>query len=155
LRYEKWLSRFTGNDGVIAEDHMDNFWAFFQLHHINDDVEDLAMKLFSATVHGNVMKWYDGLPDANITYMDQLEETFLKRWNIKIEYIHMLIKKIKHIKQTQNETVREFTTRFENLLHQIPRIHHPKDKYLADLYTNALSMHLGFLLSKKRPRKIQ
>jgi hypothetical protein len=28
-RYEKWLPRFTGNNGFIAEDHMDNFWAFF------------------------------------------------------------------------------------------------------------------------------
>jgi hypothetical protein len=154
-RYKKWLPRFTGNDGVIAEDHMGNFWAFFQLHPISDDAEDLVMKLFSATLHGNARKWYDGLPNASITSMDQLEETFLKRWNIKIEDIHMLIKKLEHMKQTQNETVREFTTRLENLLHQIPRSHHPKDKYLADLYTNALSVHLGFLLSKKRPRTIQ
>jgi hypothetical protein len=26
---------------------------FFQLHPIGDDAEDLAMKLFSATLHGN------------------------------------------------------------------------------------------------------
>jgi hypothetical protein len=72
------------------KDHMDNFWAFFQLHPISDDVEDLAMKLFSATLHGNARKWYDDLPDASITSMDQLEETFLKKWNIKLEDIHML-----------------------------------------------------------------
>jgi hypothetical protein len=29
LRYENWLPRFIGNDGVIAEDHMDNFWDLF------------------------------------------------------------------------------------------------------------------------------
>jgi hypothetical protein len=50
-RYEKWLPKFTGNDVVSFEDHMSNFWAFFQLHPINDDVEDLAMKLFSPTLH--------------------------------------------------------------------------------------------------------
>jgi hypothetical protein len=155
LRYEKWLPRFTGNDGVIAEDHMDNFWAFFQLHPISDDAEDLAMKLFSATLHGNARKWYDNLPDANITSMDQLEETFLKKWNIKIEDICMLIKRLEYMKQTENETVKEFHTRFENLLHQIPRSHHPEDRYLAYLYTNALLVHLGFLLSKKGPRSIQ
>jgi hypothetical protein len=155
LRYEKWLPRFTGNDGVIAEDHMDKFWAFFQLHPISDDAEDLAMKLFSATLHGNARKWYNSLTDANITYMDQLEETFLKRWNIKIEYVHMLIKRLEHTKQTQNNTVREFRTRFENLLHQIPRSHHPEDKYLAYLFTNALLVHLRFLLSKKGLRTIQ
>jgi hypothetical protein len=47
-RNEKWLPKFIGNGEVSAEDHMSNFWAFFQLHPINDDVEDLAMKLFSA-----------------------------------------------------------------------------------------------------------
>jgi hypothetical protein len=102
-RYEKWLPRFTSNDGVIAEDHMDNLWAFFQLHPISDDVEDLAMKLLSSTLHGNARKWYDGLLDDNITFMDQLEETFIKIWNIKIEYIHMLIKIIEHMKQTHND----------------------------------------------------
>jgi hypothetical protein len=90
-RYEKWLPRFIGNDGVIVEDHMDHFWAFFQLHPISDDAEDLAMKLFSATLHGNARKWYDNLPNANITSMDQLEETFLNKWNIKIEDIRMLV----------------------------------------------------------------
>jgi hypothetical protein len=28
-RYEKWLPRFTGKDGVRAEDHMDNFGLSF------------------------------------------------------------------------------------------------------------------------------
>ena len=113
------------------------------------------MKLFSTTLHGNARKWYDSFPYASITSMDQLEETFLKRWNIKIEDVHMLIKRLEHTKQTQNNTVREFHTRFENLLHQIPRSHHPEDMYLAYLYTNALLVHLGFLLSKKGPRSIQ
>jgi hypothetical protein len=139
----------------IAEDHMVIFWVFFQLHPINDDAEDLVMKLFSATLHGNARKWYDSLPDASIASMDQLKETFLTRWNIKIEDIHMLIKRLEYMKQTQRETIKEFHTRFENLLHQIPRSHHPEDKYLAYLYTNALLVHLGFFLGKKGARSIQ
>jgi hypothetical protein len=62
---------------------MDNFWALVQLHPINDYVEDLAMNLFSATLHGNARKWYDDLPDPSITCMEQLEKTFLKKWGIK------------------------------------------------------------------------
>jgi hypothetical protein len=153
--YENWLSRFTSNDGVIAEDHMDNFGDFFQLHPISNDFEYLGMKLLSATLHGNARKWYDNLPDSSITSMDQLEETFLKKWNIKIEDICVLIKRLEYMKQTGNETVKEFHTRSENLLHQIPRIHHPEDRYPAYLYTNALLVHLGFLLNKKRPKSIQ
>ena len=94
-------------------------------------------------------------PDASITSMDQLEETVLEKWGIKLEYIHVLIKILEYMKQTKNETVKEFHTRFENLVQQIPRSHCPEDMYLAYLYTNALLVHLGFLLSKKGPRTIQ
>jgi hypothetical protein len=118
---------------------MDDFRAFFQLHPISDDAEDLAMKLFFATLHGNARKWYDNLPDASITSMDQLEKTFLK-------------KRLEYVKQTKNESIQEFHNRFENLLWQIPKIHRPEDKYLAYLYTNAFLVHLGFLLSKKGPK---
>jgi hypothetical protein len=154
-RYENWLPRFTGNDGVIAEDHMDNFWAFFQLHPISDDVEYLAMKLFSATLHGNARKWYDSLPDANITSMDQLEETFLKRWNIKIEDINMLINKLNNIKKNENETVREFHDRFRGLVQQIPASYHPSHNFLLFLYTKAFTGQIGFPIRDKSPRTIQ
>ena len=69
-RFEKWLPRFTGNDGVIAKYHMDSFWDLFQLHPISDDVEYLEMNLLCATLHGNARKWYDDLSDSSITSMD-------------------------------------------------------------------------------------
>jgi hypothetical protein len=153
-KYEKWLPRFTGSDGERVDYHMSDFWAFFQLHPISDDAEDLVMKLFSATLHGNARKWYDDLPVASITSMDQLEETFLKRWGMKLEDIQTLLKELEYAKQTENETVRDFRDRFNRLLYQIPGNHHPEDKYLLYLFTNALLVHLGFLLSKKRPKTL-
>ena len=77
-KYEKWLPKFTGNDVISAEDHMRNFWAFFQLHPISDYVEYFAMKLFSATLHDGARHWYNSLPDGSIKSMDNLEEVFLK-----------------------------------------------------------------------------
>ena len=77
-RYDKWLPKFTGNDVVSAEDHMRKFYAFFHLHPINDDDEDLAMNLFSATLYDCARRWYNGLLDASITTMEKLEEVFLK-----------------------------------------------------------------------------
>jgi hypothetical protein len=77
-KYEKWFPKFTGNDVINIEDHMSNFWAFFQLHPISDDAEYLAMKLFSATLHDGTRRWYNGLPDGGIKTMDRLEEVFLK-----------------------------------------------------------------------------
>ena len=77
-KYEKWLPKFTINDVISAEDHMRNFWAFFQLHPISDDDEDLAMKFFSATLHDGSRRWYNGLLDGGIKTMDRLDEVFLK-----------------------------------------------------------------------------
>jgi hypothetical protein len=154
MRYENWLPGFTSNDEVIVEHHMDNFLAFFQLNPISDDAEDLAMELFSAILHGNARKWYNSLPDASITSMDQLEETFHKKWNIKIEYIHIMVKIIEYMKQNKSNTVKEFHTRFENLLQKIPRSHHLEHKCLVYLYKNALLVKLGFLLNEKGPRTI-
>jgi hypothetical protein len=76
----KWLPKFSGNGETTAEEHMSIFWAFFQLHPIDDEVEDLVMKLFSATLHDAAKIWYDGLPDKSIKTMEQFEETFLNRW---------------------------------------------------------------------------
>jgi hypothetical protein len=66
-KYEKWLPRFTGSDGERVDYHMSDFWDFFKIHPVSDDVEDLVMKHFSTTLHGNARKWYDGLLVANIT----------------------------------------------------------------------------------------
>jgi hypothetical protein len=153
-KYKKWLPRFTGSDGETSDYHMVDFWAFFQLHPISDDAEDLAMKLFSATLHGNARRWYDNLPIDNITSMHQLEEIFLKKWGMKLKDIQRLLKRIEYVKKTENEAVRDFEVRFEGLLYQIPRSHHLGDKYLVYLYTNALLVHLGFLLNKKGPKTI-
>ena len=95
---------------------MSDFWAFFQFHPISDDAEDLVMKRLYATLHGNARKWYDDLPVASITSMDQLEETFLKRWGMKLEDIQTLLKGLGYAKQTENETVWDFQDRFEKLL---------------------------------------
>jgi hypothetical protein len=154
LKYEKWLPRFTGGDRERVKYHMSDFWDLFLFHHINDDAEYLVMKLFSATLYGNSRKWYENLCNASITTMEQLEETFFERWGIQLEDISVLLKRLEHIKQTEKETIRHFQDMFEGILYQIPEIHHPEDKYIIHLYTNALLVHLGFPLSKKGPRTL-
>jgi hypothetical protein len=58
------------------------------------------MKLFSATLHGNARRWYDSLPDASITSMDQLEEISLGRWSIR-EYVYSLLNELNDIKKNE------------------------------------------------------
>jgi hypothetical protein len=153
-KYENWLPRFSGSDRERLEYQMGDLWAFFKLHPISDDAEDLAMNLFSTTLHGNTRRWYENLPDDSITTMEQLEETFLKIWGIPLEYIPVLLRTLDHIKQIENETVRQFKDRFEDVLYRILGSHRPENKYIIHIYINELLVHLGFPLSKKVPRTL-
>jgi hypothetical protein len=73
---------------------------------------------------------------------------------LKFEDIQTFLKELEYAKQTKDETIWDFQHRFHRFLYQIPRDHYPEDKYLVDLFTNALVAHLGFLLSKKRPKTL-
>jgi hypothetical protein len=155
FEYKKLLPRFIGGDRERADYHMRNFWDFFLSQPIADDVEDLVMKRFSASLYCNAREWYDNLPDASITTMEQFEETFLGIWGTRLEDIPVLLERLEHIKQNEDETVRDFQDRFENMLYQIPESHHPEDKYLVHLYTHVLWAHLGFPLSKRSPSTLK
>jgi hypothetical protein len=137
-RYEDFLPCFAAITGECPESHMRRFWNFFQHFPIDDEAEDLVMKLLSASLHGRARRWYNNLPDASINSMDHFEEVFLARWSMKIEDIQSLLKELEGIRQTKSEIVKSFGSRFERLLYQIPQIHRPEEKYLAYLYTNGL-----------------
>jgi hypothetical protein len=152
--YEKWLPKFTDTDAISAEEHMSNFWAFFQLHPISDDAEDLVMKLFSATLYDASRRLYLSLPDGSIKTMNRLEEAFLKRWSFK-EDPNMLLTRLNSLAKYENESIWEFHTRFETLLQRIPASHHTKDDYLVHIYTRSFNGQLGYLLRDKNPQSIQ
>jgi hypothetical protein len=154
FEYRNLLSEFTGGDRERVDYHMRNFWNFFLSYPIDDYVEDVVMKLFSATLFFNANEWYDNLPDASIMTMKKFEETFLKRWGIQLEDIPVLLEKLDHIKQAEDETVRDFHYRFENMLYQVPESHHLEEKYYVHLFTRALLGHLGFPLDKRAPRML-
>jgi hypothetical protein len=110
----------------------------FQLHPISDYVEDLAMNLFSTTLHDNAQRWYNNLPNASISSMDKLEEVFLQRWSVK-RNPNILLMRLNCLTKVENETVQEFHDKFERIVQQIPVSHHPSSSFLTFLYTKAFS----------------
>jgi hypothetical protein len=153
-RYEDFLPRFDGTDEDCPKSHMRRFFKFFQHFPVSDEAEDLVMKLFSASLHGEARRWYDNLPAASITSMEQFEEVFLAKWTMEEEDMQSLLKELEGIKQTESEIVRDYCARFRKSLYQIPRGYRPEDKYLVYLYTNGLQVHLSFLLNKKKPKTL-
>jgi hypothetical protein len=153
-RYEDFLPRFSGINGECPESHMIRFWKFFEYFPIDDEAEDIVMKLFSASLHEEARRWFDSLPAASITTMEQFEGIFLANWTMKIEVIQSLLKELEGIRQADSEIVKAFGFKFEKLLCQIPQSHRPEERYLVYIYTNGLQGHLGFLLSKKNPKTL-
>ena len=86
--------------------------------------------------------------------MDNIEEVFLKRWSIK-EDPNMLLTRLNNLWKQENETIREFHSRFETLLQKIPVNHHPTNSFLLYIYTKAFTGQLGYLLRDKNPQTIQ
>jgi hypothetical protein len=49
-KFDKWLPKFPGNNFMSIEEHMDTFCACFKNHPLNNDDEDVFMKLFVASL---------------------------------------------------------------------------------------------------------
>jgi hypothetical protein len=153
-RYEGFLPRFDGSDEDCPKSHMRRFWKFFQHFPVDDEVEDLVMKLFSASLHGEARRWYDDLPAASIHSMEHFERVFLARWTMEMEDIQSLLKELEDVKQAEFETVRDYCARFRKSFYQIPLGCRPEDKYLVYLYIKGLQVHLSFILDKKKPKTL-
>jgi hypothetical protein len=67
----------------------------------------------------------------------------------------MLLTRLNSLWKHENESIREFHTRFETLLQKIPVSHHPSDNYLVYIYTKSFTSQLGYLLRDKNPQSIQ
>jgi hypothetical protein len=67
----------------------------------------------------------------------------------------MLLITLNNITKQENETVREFHDKFENLVQNIPVSYHPSDNFLLFRYTKSFTGHMGFLLKYKSPKTIQ
>ena len=105
---KRWFPKFTGGNEERAELHMSEFYSYLMLNPVAEEDEDVVMNLFSHTLHGNAKKLYNSLPNASITYMNQLEEVFLEEWGIQSEDIPILQRNFEDIKQSENETLFDF-----------------------------------------------
>jgi hypothetical protein len=61
----------------------------------------------------------------------------------------MLLIQFNQIKMKENETVKEFDTRFDNLHSQIPKDACPYDAYALLFYLNAFEGQFGFILKER------
>ena len=49
--------------------------------------EDVWMRIFPKSLEGEVKKWFRDLPPNSIRNIEALDETFLKQWGDKKDYL--------------------------------------------------------------------
>jgi hypothetical protein len=100
------------------------------------DHEDVAMRLFASSLTEEALDWFKGLPDNHITTYDDFSTLFKSRWSRK-EDGGTLGTQFNQIKKKENETVREFISRFDRLYNQIPTDYRPTTSSIRLLYMNS------------------
>jgi hypothetical protein len=103
-KFDKWLPKFSGNNVITVEEHIDNFYACFQIHPLNNDDEDVVMKLFVASLVEDARKWYNNLLDKSIKTWEAFHDTFMKRWDTKRDS-RLLLVQFNEMKK-ENESIK-------------------------------------------------
>jgi hypothetical protein len=108
----KWFLKFPGNNVVTIEDHLYIMGRYMD----NAGIEHvyIAMILFTSSLTEEALDWFRGLRDNHLTSYEASANLFKSRWSTKKDG-GTLGAQFSQIKKKENETLKEFNTRFDRL----------------------------------------
>jgi hypothetical protein len=115
--YMKYFPRFNGEGEVTTEEHLNSFYSF--AYNFNVEHADVWMRLFLQSLDGEARKWFRMLPPNSIVDIDALNDTFLRHWGDKNDYLYY-ITDFGALKRKQGESISDFTKRFNKMYSKIP-----------------------------------
>jgi hypothetical protein len=77
----KWLPKFTGNNVITPEEHLDAIGVAMEDNSIEH--EDVAMKLLATSLDEDAKKWFKGFPDNHLQSYEAFTKLFKNRWTTK------------------------------------------------------------------------
>ena len=102
------------------------------------------MIILFASLTGDARKWSTNLPRKRLTTCEGLEKVFLQRWGV-MEDLASLYSQYLNICKQNDEVVREFNDRFNNLLGRIDSDFLPESVILRQ-YLNYFEGNFQFIL---------
>jgi hypothetical protein len=114
-----WLSKFSGNNDTEVDYHLRRFYDEFGSHEVNTQHQDMIMKLFSTSLIGDAKAWYDNLPSKSIKTWEDFQNAFSRKWGDEKDQAS-LFSQFDKIQKHEQETVREFNTKFDALVEEFP-----------------------------------
>jgi hypothetical protein len=111
------MPNFTGEEDIIAEEHLATFYSY--VDNLNIENEDVWLRVFIQSLDGEVGKWLRGLPLGSIFGIEALDYTFLRHLGDK-KYFFDYIIEFGSLKRKEGESVSYFSKRFNKMYNKIP-----------------------------------
>jgi hypothetical protein len=145
--YLKYITKFTGEEDVMAEEHLAAFYNYANNQNIEN--EDVWMRVFVQSLFGEARKWFRGLAPGSITGIETLDEAFLRHWGDKKDFLYY-ITEFGSLKRKKGESVSEFSKRSNEMYKKIPDEIKPTETMEKITYASAFDSEFCLLLRERR-----
>lgn len=126
---------------------METFEHFIALFEIEDD--DVFMRIFSQSLHGNAKTWFRHLQPESISSWDELREVFLRFWGER-KPRDLILSEFYAMRKMNDETISSFSRRFANIHYKLPKEIQPLEGTAKLYYATAFHPDLFLLLLERK-----
>jgi hypothetical protein len=107
------------------------------------------MRVFIQSLFGEARKWFRGLAPGSITGIDALDESFLRHWGDKKDFLYY-ISEFGSLKRKEGEFVSYFSKRFNKIYKNIPDEIKPTETMEKITYASTFDCEFCLLLRERR-----
>jgi hypothetical protein len=145
--YLKYMPKFTGEEDIIAEEQLSNFYSY--VDNLNIENEDVWMRVFVQSLDGEARKWFRGLNPRSIDGIEDLDDSFLINWGDKKYFLYYIIE-FGSFKRKEGESVSNFSRRFNKMYNKIPIEINPTKASAKITYSITFESEFFLLLRERR-----
>ena len=107
------------------------------------------MRIFINSLEGEARKWFRALPYGSIDGIEALDNTFLRQWGDKKDFMYYMIE-FGSLKRKEGEFVSDFSKRFNKMYNKIPTEIKPSEASAKITYASAFDPDFYLLLRERR-----
>jgi hypothetical protein len=148
----EYLPRFSGENQVSVERHLESFEKVFDRFEIVHD--DVIMRIFSKSLFRDAFIWFKGLRADSIGSWIELSNAFLKHW-CENKSLDLYLVDFYALKREENEALHVFNRRFYNIYHDMPLEIRPTETTAMIYYVMGLHSELALLLLERKSSSLR
>jgi hypothetical protein len=107
------------------------------------------MRVFIQSIFGEARKWFRGLAPGSIMGIEALDESFLRHWGDKKDFLYSIIE-FGSLKRKEGDFLFDFSKRFNKIYKKIPDDIKPTETMEKITYANAFDSDFFLLLRERR-----